>query len=669
MVKHPAVPRIKPASTIIALTVCLAVILCASLTLAASNRNTDDANVPSMDGLAARFSGSNLFMAGKNNQSTRRIYAASSDGVSHMQIIGESPFTLDVKYTLNGPNVPARKLDGAHGLVGMHITARVNTLAHNNIQQLGQQMRPFVFLSIPSAAVDDVSASEGVDVRHNGSTITIGATSEPGATLDFHVYVDAKHFSMSPILLAVLPQSAPTSYAAQLQSLARESSTLVNSITGENNDDANAKLIDELERLREQERVLAQQQIAQADAAHKRAFHEYMTAYVGSYTAHLSGSVGNSTQLTALMGTAGELNGDTPLARAVTNLASAVNARSDAYQHIGAADEVDWIIRRIRQRGTQGLMAELSQRAGMNSRDGAQDYAAGQKQLSNAMVPYSMAYTDAYTENLNTLTGGDVSRAQVMGAQAIARTDAQFANSTLTSDQAKVDAAMNELAQAREHTGASSADRQIALRYADRFSNAAADASGAAQHAGLVTPIAAIASQVHGDWLAHSIGGKIVGARTKAIADAREKERRQQSDDAQASSSLVVASDDDAAADVSKFAGSAAAGFGVKGGEVNGNTTTHCDSDAGGTSAPHRERVLESERLATQFGISDLASGLVLHADLSQVIDETVLIGGARPSLEAGAAMCAPTGGLANRLAQDTADHWPNLHLLFVYAW
>lgn len=45
---------------------------------------------------------------------------------------------------------------------------------------------------------------------------------------------------------------------------------------------------------------------------------------------------------------------------------------------------------RIRQRGTQGLTAELSQRAGMNSRDGAQNYAAGQKQLSSAMIPYSM---------------------------------------------------------------------------------------------------------------------------------------------------------------------------------------------------------------------------------------------------------------------------------------
>lgn len=668
MVKHLAVPRSKPASTIIALTVCLAVILCASLILTVPNRNTDDATIPSTDGLAARFNGNNLFMTGKNNQSTRRIYTASSDGVSHTQITGEPPFTLDIRYTLNGPNAPAHKLDGAYGLVGMHITAQVNTLAHNSVQQLGRQMRPFVFFSIPSAAVDDVSASEGVTVQYDGATITIGATSEPGSMLDFHVYADAKRFSMSPVALVVLPQSAPTGYTAQLQSLARESTTLVNSITGENNDDANAKLIDELEQLREQEHTLAQQQMVQTNTAYQRAFHEYMTAYVGSYTTHLSGSVGTSTQLTALMGTAGELNGDTPLARAVTNLASAVNARSDAYQHIGAADEVDWIIRRIRQRGTQGLMAELSQRAGMNSRDGAQSYAAGQKQLSNAMIPYSMAYTDAYTENLDTLTGGDASRAQAMGAQAIAQTDAQFgSNGTLTSDQAKVDAAMSELAQAREHTGASSADRQIALRYADRFSNAAGT-SGAAHNAGLGTPISAIASQVYDDWLAHSIGGKIVEVRTKAIADAREKERRQQSDDAQASSSLVVASDDDAAADVSKFAGSAAAGLGVKGGEVNGKTT-HRGSDTSGTSAPHRERVPESERLATQFGVSNLASGLVLHADPSQVIDETVLIGEAGPSLEAGAAMCAPTGGLANHLSQDTADHWPNLHLLLVYAW
>ena len=76
---------------------------------------------------------------------------------------------------------------------------------------------------------------------------------------------------------------------------------------------------------------------------------------------------------------------------------------------------------------------------------------------------------------------------------------------------------MNELAQARERTGASSADRQIALRYADRFSNAAANASGAAQNAGLGTPVSAIASQVYDGWLEHSIGGKIVGARTKRL--------------------------------------------------------------------------------------------------------------------------------------------------------
>ena len=649
------------------LTAGLAAALCAALTMPAlTSTHADQPATTNVEGLAARFTDDDLFMVNSAADSSRRMYAVSRNGTSHMQLDGSLPFTLDVSYTLNGPNVPVDRLNNASGMVGVHVVARVNDRAGDGMQRLGRQMRPFAFLSIPSAAVGDISASDGVVVQRDGSAITIAATAEPGSTLDFHVYADAKRFSMSPVALAVLPQSAPTGYTAQLQSLARNSTTLVNSITGENNDDANARLIGELERLREQERVLAQQQIAQADAAHKRAFHEYMAAYVSSYTAHLSGSVGNSTQLTALMGTAGELNGDTPLARAVTNLASAVNARSDAYQHTGAADEVDWIIRRIRQRGTQGLTAELSQRAGMNSRDGAQNYAAGQKQLSNAMIPYSMAYTDAYTENLNTLTGGDVSRAQAMGAQAIAQTDAQFgSNSTLTSDQTKVDAAMNELAQARERTGASSADRQIALRYADRFSNAAANASGAAQNAGLGTPVSAIASQVYDGWLEHSIGGKIVGAHTKAIADAQAKERRQQGDDAQAGASLVVASDDDAAADVSKFAGSAAAGLGVKGGGAKDDAAHH-SSDAGGSGTPHRERVPESERLATQFGVSDLASGLVLHADPSQVVDETVIIGQAQPLLEAGAAMSGPSGGLASQLAHDTADHWPNLRLLLV---
>lgn len=649
------------------LTVGLAAALCATLTVPAlTSTYADQTATTNVEGLAARFTDDDLFMVNSAADSSRRMYTVSQNGTSHMQLDGSLPFTLDVSYTLNGPNVPVDRLNNASGMVGVHVVARVNDRAGDGMQRLGRQMRPFAFLSIPSAAVGDVSASDDVVVQRDGSAITIAATAEPGSTLDFHVYADAKRFSMSPVALAVLPQSAPTGYTAQLQSLARNSTTLVNSITGENNDDANARLIGELERLREQERVLAQQQIAQADAAHKRAFHEYMAAYVGSYTAHLSGSMGNSTQLTALMGTTGELNGDTPLARAVTNLASAVNARSDAYQHTGAADEVDWIIRRIRQRGTQGLMAELSQRAGMNSRDGAQNYAAGQKQLSNAMIPYSMAYTDAYTENLNTLTGGDVSRAQSMGAQAIAQTDAQFgSNSTLTSDQTKVDAAMNELAQAREHTGASSADRQIALRYADRFSNAAGT-SGAAHHAGLGTPVSAIASQVYDDWLAHSIGGKIVEVRTKAIADAQAKERRQQGNDAQAGASLVVASDDDAAADVSKFAGSAAAGLGVKGGGGAKDDASHHSSDAGGSGTPHRERVPESERLATQFGVSDLASGLVLHADPSQVVDETVIIGQAQPLLEAGAAMSGPAGGLASQLAHDTADHWPNLRLLLV---
>ena len=40
----------------------------------------------------------------------------------------------------------------------------------------------------------------------------------------------------------------------------------------------------------------------------------------------MSGGIGSSTQMQALIGTAGELTGDTPMAQAVTDLANAVNA-------------------------------------------------------------------------------------------------------------------------------------------------------------------------------------------------------------------------------------------------------------------------------------------------------------------------------------------------------
>lgn len=60
-----------------------------------------------------------------------------------------------------------------------------------------------------------------------------------------------------------------------------------------------------------------------------------------------------------VMGTAGELSGDTPLAQAVLDLANAVNNVSAAHQHAGAVDALDEVIRRIQQQGTTGLVDDL----------------------------------------------------------------------------------------------------------------------------------------------------------------------------------------------------------------------------------------------------------------------------------------------------------------------
>lgn len=634
----------------------------AALSLGVSAGTTIRANLPeqtSVGDLSSQYEGDNLFLVKDSDARSRRMYVVPASNAqaksSHILLDGALPWSFTASYTLDGPDVTAEKINGASGLVGVHVNAKTNDWIAQNVQQFASSMRLFVFFSMPAQAVSDVSADSNVAVVRDGNTIYAGASAAPGSTLDFHVYAEAKNFSMSPLVLVALPKSAASTYANELRELASQSAQLINTVTGENADDANAKLIAELTQLRDHERELADAQIKETDAAHKKAFHDYMSAYVGSYTTHLSGSVGNSTQLTALMGTAGELSGDTPVAEAVTNLASAVNARSDAYQHIGAANEVDWIIRRIRQQGTQGLTSELAQRAGTNSREGTSGYSAGQKQLSSAMIPYSMAYTDAYTANLNTLTGGDVSKAQGAAQEAIAKTDSQFdSNQTLKDDQAKVDAAMESLALAREHTGAASADRQISLRFATQFADSGENSSTNSFGA------TAMSEQTYRDWCAHSIGGMIEQNRDKAIAKARTDEQQKQSADGGSQDSLVVASNNDASADVNKFAGSAAAGLGVK--SVGGSSSDSSSSQSSDTTS----RIPESERLATQLGVSDLASNLILHANPSEILGETVQIGQAQALLEHGATMCTNGGTLAKEVDSDAANHWPDLRIVIV---
>ncbi|WP_156102380.1 hypothetical protein [Bifidobacterium scardovii] len=262
---------------------------------------------------------------------------------------------------------------------------------------------------------------------------------------------------------------AAAGFSSDMTALAGEARSLVNTIVTTNSA-ADRDLIDKLTAMRNQEQAAAEREIADKSAAHQRAFDAYMAAYVGSYTTHLSGSIGSKTQMQALIGTAGELSGDTPLAQAVVDLANAVNAVSAAHQHTGAVDAIDDLIRRIRQRGTEGLINEIGTRIGEESVVGSKGYAAGQTQLSNAMIPYSMAYTDAYTAKLSALTGGTSVGASGYQQQAIAETNRDFgANPAHADDTRKVDAAMSALAAASEHTGRANALRQISVQFADEL--------------------------------------------------------------------------------------------------------------------------------------------------------------------------------------------------------
>ena len=142
---------------------------------------------------------------------------------------------------------------------------------------------------------------------------------------------------------------------------------------------------------------------------------------------------------------------------------------SAAYRHTGAADAVNEVIRTIEQRGTSGLVAELNKRAGEEQQRGAKDYSAGQSQLSSAMIPYSMDFTDAYTARLKEL-GASAGSAQNLESQAIVDVRNSIdGNEKLKSASSKVDDAMQALADASEHTGQASAFHQIVLRFADQL--------------------------------------------------------------------------------------------------------------------------------------------------------------------------------------------------------
>ena len=607
---------------------------------------------------AARFVGHDVFTT-LEVIDARRFYIApreGDNGITHIATNAALPWDASVDYTLDGPSATGAQVHGAKGMVGIHVHIQPNNLAQGDMQRFARQLRPVVVFTIPTRDCTDISADEGVSLTQSGQSTVVTATANPGEAVDFRVYADAKRFSMSPVALAALSADTPDHYASALRTLADQSGRLTSSIDADASaqaaNGAHAELIATLATLRDQERALAKSAIEERTANHQRAFRDYMAAYVGSYTNHLSGSIGTKTQLSALMGTAGELKGDTPLAHAVTGLATAVNELSDAHQHTGAADEVDRIIQRIRQQGTQGLAEELKKTAGEQTRIGAKEYSAGQSQLSQAMIPYSMAYTDAYTAHLDTLAGGNVGAAAQFEQQAIEQTNADNATDpTLSGDMQGVNAAMATLASAREHTGAGSAARQVLLRFSGRFGGDSAGTDG-------VEPInemqpalrhSPLAQQAYRDWYTYSIGGRAEMLRVKRIAAARAEEQKARSanggDDM---STLVSASNDDASADVAKYAGSVTKSLGGGGSTATaqgGGSATH----TGGGSIP------ESERLATQLGYSGLANHQLIVPSTQHLIDETVQIGSMAQALSAAADAMGADGALGRQVAASGA--------------
>ena len=383
---------------------------------------------------------SRLFLTNSGSSTSKRV----PKGVVAL------PWKISASFTLNGPDVSVSDVSDASGMIGIRIAL------HATKPDVTANLTPIVAFTIPGRVGSDVTADDGVLVSSDNTSTLVAAVGKPGEDLTFNAYVTAKHFTMSSLSIAAVEGNVQQS----LPDLTKRATTLVDGLTNVGSQ-RNRKLIAQLEQLRDNEKALAKQTIAVRSKAHDQAFDGYIDAYVGSYTTHLSGSIGNATQLPAILGTASELNGDTSVAKSVADLANAVNDVSAAYRHIGAADAVDEVIRTIEQRGTSGLVNELTKRAGEEQQRGSKDYSAGQSQLSAAMIPYSMDFTDAYTARLKEL-GATAGTAGSYETQAIADVRAGIKdNEKLKTASDKVSAAMTALADASEHTGQASAFHQI----------------------------------------------------------------------------------------------------------------------------------------------------------------------------------------------------------------
>lgn len=515
------------------------------------------------------------------------------------------PWKISASFTLNGPDVSVSDVSGASGMIGIRIAL------HATKPDVTANLTPIVAFTIPGRVGSDVTADDGVLVSSDNTSTLVAAVGKPGEDLTFNAYVTAKHFTMSSLSIAAVEGNVQQS----LPDLTKRATTLVDGLTNVGSQ-RNRKLIAQLEQLRDNEKALAKQTIAVRSKAHDQAFDGYIDAYVGSYTTHLSGSIGNATQLPAILGTASELNGDTSVAKSVADLANAVNDVSAAYRHIGAADVVDEVIRTIEQRGTSGLVNELTKRAGEEQQRGSKDYSAGQSQLSATMIPYSMDFTDAYTARLKEL-GATAGTAGSYETQAIADVRAGIKdNEKLKTASDKVSAAMTALADASEHTGQASAFHQIVLRFADQLdSDDDTSESGAADDASVLDTLrSASASQ--------SLCAKAEKRRSRAQ---RKAERAQAKNNTADSTSLVDDKNAISMDDVMSYAGGLRPSFGAaadttsknvaKVGGVDGSS-----KNSGGDSSDGSADSSASSLPITGYGLAKTG----FTPDNGDLIDETV---------------------------------------------
>ncbi len=514
------------------------------------------------------------------------------------------PWKISASFTLNGPDVSVSDVSGASGMIGIRIAL------HATKPDVTANLTPIVAFTIPGRVGSDVTADDGVLVSSDNTSTLVAAVGKPGEDLTFNAYVTAKHFTMSSLSIAAVESNVQQS----LPDLTKRATTLVDGLTNVGSQ-RNRKLIAQLEQLRDNEKALAKQTIAVRSKAHDQAFDGYIDAYVGSYTTHLSGSIGNATQLPAILGTASELNGDTSVAKSVADLANAVNDVSAAYRHIGAADAVDEVIRTIEQRGTSGLVNELTKRAGEEQQRGSKDYSAGQSQLSAAMIPYSMDFTDAYTARLKEL-GATAGTAGSYETQAIADVRAGIKdNEKLKTASDKVSAAMTALADASEHTGQASAFHQIVLRFADQLdSDDDTSESGAADDASVLDTLrSASASQ--------SLCAKAEKRRSRAQ---RKAERAQAKNNTADSTSLVDDKNAISMDDVMSYAGGLRPSFGAA-----ADTTSKNVAKVGGVDGSSKNSGSDSSSSADSMSSSLPVAGYGLAKtgftpDNGDLIDETV---------------------------------------------